>query len=72
MALPLTLGSAASVTLRVYDMTGRLVATLAEGAPFGAGSHVVRWEPGALPAGVYAVRLTTGAAAEARRVVLVR
>jgi hypothetical protein len=70
--VPFTLDAARAVTLRVYDVTGRLVATLAEGQPFAAGAHALRFDADALPAGVYAVRLEAGREAEARRVVLLR
>ncbi|HLT45913.1 MAG TPA: T9SS type A sorting domain-containing protein, partial [Rubricoccaceae bacterium] len=72
VTVPFTLDAARAVTLRVYDVTGRLVATLAEGQPFAAGAHALRFDADALPAGVYAVRLEAGREAEARRVVLLR
>lgn len=70
--VPFTLDAATPVTLRVYDVTGRLVASLAEGEAFAAGAHALRWEAGAFPAGVYLVRLTTADAADAQQVVLLR
>jgi hypothetical protein len=38
-----TLPSAARVTLRVYDVAGRLVRTLAAGEAFGAGPNSIAW-----------------------------
>ena len=50
------LAGPARVRLDVYDVVGRAVATLADGTRE-AGEHVTRFEAGALPAGVYVVRL---------------
>jgi endonuclease I len=64
------------VALRIYDVTGRVVRTLA-GGEFEAGSHALDWdgrdESGSpLQAGLYFCRLDTGATHEARRMVLAR
>ncbi len=65
------------VTLRIYDVTGRLVRTLADGSELEAGGHRVEWngrdEGGAqLVAGLYFCRLVAGPASETRRMVLAR
>lgn len=39
-----SLQRATSVTLRVYDVLGRTVATLAEGVRFSSGPHTVEWD----------------------------
>jgi len=50
-------GSAVSlVTLRVYDILGREVATLAEGMK-GPGDYKARWDGSAFRSGVYLYRL---------------
>jgi hypothetical protein len=64
------------VALRVYDVTGRAVRTLAAGE-FAAGSHALDWdgrdEGGApLQAGLYFCRLDAGAEHGIRRMVLAR
>jgi hypothetical protein len=64
------------VTLRIYDVTGRVVRTLA-GGEFEAGSHALDWdgrdEGGSpLQAGLYFCRLEAGAAHGTRRMVLAR
>src|SRR5690606_26964423 len=57
VVVPFRLAEAADVTVVVYDVLGREVAVLAEGA-FEAGAYEVAWpEAGQLPAGVYVVRL---------------
>jgi hypothetical protein len=65
------------VALRIYDVTGRLVKTLADGSVLEPGSHHVEWngcdQGGArLEAGLYFCRLTAGPASETRRMVLAR
>ncbi|MDZ4803544.1 MAG: DUF1501 domain-containing protein [Candidatus Eisenbacteria bacterium] len=50
------LGRESGVSLRVFDVSGRNVATLKEGY-FPAGSHEVRWNPDGLAMGTYLVSL---------------
>ena len=62
--------------LAVYDIGGRLVRTLVDGA-MAAGDHTVAWngtdDAGrAVAAGVYLYRLRSGAVDEVRRMSLVR
>ena len=64
------------VTLAVYDMMGRRVATLVDG-PTRAGTHQIPWNGRtrngqALASGVYLLRLTTDEQAFTRRMTLVR
>jgi len=47
------------VSLRIYDMTGRLVALLADGK-FTSGSYDVVWDQNHLPSGLYITRLQGG------------
>ena len=51
------LPQASEVKLEVFDVLGRRVATLVEGA-MPAGSHEVRFDASRLPAGIYVYRLT--------------
>ena len=53
--VPFALPEAAAVELAVYDMLGRRVAVLAEGA-YPAGRHRVVFDGAALPSGPYLVR----------------
>ena len=48
-----------AVTLTLYDVLGRRIRALAEGF-YAAGTHTVRVEAGALPAGLYVYTLRTG------------
>lgn len=59
------------VTLEVFDLLGRKVATLVDGR-VSAGSHRVTFEPGPLSGGVYLYRLKAGDAVRTGRMALVR
>jgi len=61
----------AYATLMVYDVTGRLVATLVEGELPG-GRHAATWEAEGVPSGVYFCRLTVGSFSETRKMVLLK
>jgi hypothetical protein len=76
LAVDFTLPGAATVSLDVYDVHGRLVARLADG-PLPAGHHAVTWQPGewrdtARGGRVYFVRLRAGDASLVRKAVVVR
>jgi len=58
------------VTLTVFDVTGRRVATLVDG-PVAAGMHRVAWDAGHLPAGMYVYRLRAGTHTASLRALLV-
>ncbi len=67
---------AGDVSLRVFDLRGRLVRTLVDGHQ-PAGDHTVRWDGrtsagGAAASGVYLYRLQTGEESRQRRMTLVR
>ncbi len=59
------------VQLSVFDVRGREVATLFDGET-AAGSHVVCWDASDIAAGVYLLRLTSGACVSMRKAVLVK
>ncbi len=70
-----TLPARGEVDLRVFDLAGRVVATLARGA-FAPGEHAVEWDgrgaDGPAAPGVYFVRLRAGGEQVARRVARMR
>jgi hypothetical protein len=66
-----TLASEARVTIDVFDVSGRRVATLVDDVK-GAGHHVAEFDASALASGVYFYRLTAGAFVEKRRMVLLK
>ncbi len=57
--------------LEIYDVAGRRIAVLHDGAAT-AGAHVSRWTPGGAPRGVFFVRLRVAGADTARRLLLLR
>jgi hypothetical protein len=62
--------------LAIFDLSGRRIATLAEGV-FLAGEHDLRWQGldaagRAVPSGVYVARLSTAAGMASRKLNLVR
>jgi len=71
-----SLAAAANVELSVYDITGRLVATLASGE-FPAGSHAAVWDGRDIAgretaSGIYFYSLTMGETQERRKMVLLK
>lgn len=59
------------VTLKVFDLLGREVATLVEGVNQ-PGVHTVRWDASSMTSGVYVYRLQSGANVASRKMVLVK
>lgn len=59
------------VVLEVFDVTGRMVATLVNGQAQ-AGHHTVTFDATRLSSGVYVYRLTTGAFTKTRKMLLVK
>jgi PKD repeat protein len=59
------------VTVRVYDLLGRLVAVLANGE-FKPGYHSLQWNSGNAASGVYLVRMEAGTFSVVQRIVLAK
>ena len=57
--------------LDVFDVTGRLVQTLARG-PISAGTHEILFDARDLPSGMYFARLSAGAFVETKKMLLVK
>ena len=70
-ALRVSLDAAAEVSLGVYDVLGRRVATVVDG-PLTAGDHAFSWDARGVAPGVYVVRLQTGGATATRMVTVTR
>lgn len=66
-----TLDRAQSVRVALYDALGREVSVVADGA-FAAGTTAVQLDAGALPAGVYVLRLEAEGGSTARQISVVR
>jgi len=62
---------AVAVTLRVYDVAGRAVATLAAGA-MAPGPHELDWNAGDLPGGVYFCVLKSGRESRTTKMLLLK
>lgn len=67
----LTLHAPGAVSVTVLDVTGRVIARLADGA-YPAGDHLLAWDTSTAAAGMYVIRLTTETSVHARRVVVTR
>jgi hypothetical protein len=59
------------VSIKIFDMSGRLIAIVAETA-FAAGQHQLNWNALNIRAGVYVLRLQTGNYSETRKLVVVK
>lgn len=60
-----------TVRLNVYDVRGALIESLVDGRR-GAGEHVVEWDAGHLPSGIYFYRLDAGGFTETRKAILLK
>jgi len=66
-----SLNRAEQVTLKVYDLQGKEVATLVE-SNLPTGEHNVVFDADNLPSGIYVYRLTTGIFSQARKAMLLK
>jgi hypothetical protein len=66
-----TLAEEGDVTLHVFDVTGKIVATLVDGSK-GAGRHAVEFDASALSSGIYFYRLIAGGVVEQKKMVLLK
>jgi photosystem II stability/assembly factor-like uncharacterized protein len=66
-----TIPSKGFVTLKVYDLLGREIATLVAGVA-SAGNHSVRWNASSFSSGIYFYRLQTEKYSETKKLVLIR
>lgn len=66
------LGAASPVTIRIYDILGREVATVLDDQNFNSGSHTVRFDASALASGIYLYKLEAGAFSQTRKMTLIK
>jgi hypothetical protein len=66
-----TLPRAMNITLTVFDLLGRDVATLVKG-PLAAGGHELNWNAGSQPGGIYFYRLDAGDQSVTRKMLFVK
>lgn len=67
-----TLPEASQVTVEVYDLVGRRVATLLDNAALDAGTHEVRFDAVGLPSGSYLLRVAAADEVKMGRMTLVK
>ena len=75
-SIPVTMGDAGRASLRVYDLSGRIVAELVD-SEMAAGDHDLVWDlTGAdgrsVPTGIYTIRFEANGYAASRNLVVVR
>ena len=74
--IPFSLANAGTVSIQVFDLSGRTVAMPASG-DFAAGQHTVNWDltgsnGATIPNGFYSVVITTGDTVMTERVMVLR
>lgn len=73
VTIPFTLAFQENVSLKIFDIAGREVATLLNGARYPAGTQQsVVWDAGGLPSGVYISRLETERFTERQKLLLLK
>jgi len=60
-----------TVSLELYDLTGRRVAAIFNGRP-GPGDNMVHFEAESLPSGLYIINLTAGQFSQEQKILLIR
>ncbi|MDA0986098.1 MAG: DUF1501 domain-containing protein [Bacteroidetes bacterium] len=63
--------SGANLTIKIFDMTGREIKTIAEGY-YPQGSHEVNFHANGLPSGIYYYRLQSGAFTQMKAMTLIK
>ncbi len=66
-----SLAAASDIRINVYNITGQLVETVADGY-YTAGKHAVTWDAAGYASGIYLYRIQAGTFAETKRMVLLR
>jgi hypothetical protein len=70
-SISFSIPSTSFVSLKVYDLLGREVATLVS-EQMSSGNHSKQWNAAALPSGIYFYRLQTGSFTETKKLVLLK
>ena len=65
------LPEASNVSVKVFDLAGREIATLVDGN-LSAGNHTALWNADAAPAGLYLVKMQSGTFSDTRKVTLLK
>lgn len=59
------------VSVKVYDLLGRMVATLVNGQK-NAGLHTIEWNAASMPSGIYFYRVEAGASSAVKKMILMK
>ncbi len=59
------------ITLRIYDISGRIVRTLYDGIQ-NNGEHIVHWNTGSLASGIYFTKFETGTYSQTKKITIQR
>jgi photosystem II stability/assembly factor-like uncharacterized protein len=70
-AISYQLSGVSTVSLKVFDLLGREIATLVKGT-MSAGSHTIQWDASSQPSGVYMYRLEVNGASQTKKMVLTK
>ena len=68
--IELNLASSTPVDITVFDLSGKLIETIAQGTQLGAGTHMFNWEP--KTQGIFLVRIATEFGTVTERVTVVK
>ncbi|MEK7263835.1 MAG: T9SS type A sorting domain-containing protein [Bacteroidota bacterium] len=71
-AIGFSLLAVGNVSLKIYDVLGREVATLLNNEQIEAGEHEIQFDANGLPSGVYFYRLSAGEFSETKKLVLMK
>ena len=66
-----SLGKTENVSIKIFDVNGKLISTIAETA-FATGQHQLHWNAANVHAGVYLLRIDAGDYMETRKLVVVK
>ena len=66
-----TISQPQKVSLKIYDMTGRLVKTLAD-TKFEKGQHELKWNAQGVTAGIYILQYNAGNYSETRKLSVIK
>ncbi|NNE45823.1 MAG: T9SS type A sorting domain-containing protein, partial [Rhodothermales bacterium] len=70
-SVSVTIATPGELRVEVFDLLGRVVDSV-HPVTLTPGSHVLNWNRGGLPSGLYIMRVSTGAGATAERMVMAR
>ena len=69
--IPFSLQSKSFVSLKIYDLIGRVIATIIS-EELSAGNYLKQWNADGLPSGVYFCQLRAGSLVEMKKLMLMR